>query len=111
MMIYGLDFVRTSTGKPVNSPFKYKLYSVPNLKLGQCSAMGQPQHQLSPIENSFGFFGKSIPPGEEKFVVNEGSACLLKRPGHPDIYFAVPIRPRPKVTPDSLTNTIVLDFD
>ena len=43
--------------------------------------------------------------------VNEGSACLLKRPGHPDIYFAVPIRPRPKVTPDSLTNTIVLDFD
>lgn len=30
----------------------------------------------------------------EKFLVIEGASYLLKRPGHKDIYFEVPTRPR-----------------
>ena len=111
LYIYGLDFVHKLTGKPVNSPFTFELWAVPNIKLQQHLAVGQPRYRIKPVENAFGYFGKDILPGEEKFIVNEGSGVLLKRKGHRDIYFTVPIRPRPKVALKELPNTDMLEFD
>ncbi|KII84215.1 hypothetical protein PLICRDRAFT_702144 [Plicaturopsis crispa FD-325 SS-3] len=103
---YCLDWVHSETGEAVNSPFgsQYELWSVPNRRTPMVPCASG---RLATAEQAFGMALKDIPPGQEKFVLVEGTACLFKRPGKQSIYFEVPVRPRPvNVDPDIL----VLDF-
>ncbi|KAI0033237.1 hypothetical protein K488DRAFT_48102 [Vararia minispora EC-137] len=95
---YGLDFVRTSTGKSENSPFQYDLFTVPNPDVQTAGPVFGPRSgRLFSVENGLGLRTDQIRPGAEKFILFEGMCCLLKRKGHRDVYFKVPVRPRPKV--------------
>ncbi|KAI0695268.1 hypothetical protein C8T65DRAFT_584467, partial [Cerioporus squamosus] len=89
---YCLDFVDTRTGVPVNSPFKFELWVVPDPDrpwLGSGSA------RVTSLDVAFGQRQDEILPGHEKFVLRDGQTCLLKRPGHRDVRFTVPVRRRP----------------
>ncbi|KAH9854445.1 hypothetical protein C2E23DRAFT_818719 [Lenzites betulinus] len=94
---YCMDFVESATGKPVNSPFQFELWGIPNLEtpwlsIPMCG-------QLRSIEKAHGIKQKDILPGEEKFILRDGQTCVLKRPGKRPFRFTVPIRrlPKPKV--------------
>lgn len=91
---YCLDFVLTSTGEPVNSPFKFDLLCLPdpNAPIGL-----MPIISMRPLEFAFGIPQHKIEPGEEKFLLHDGQHCLLRRPGHRDVRFKVPIRRRLQV--------------
>ncbi|EIW52413.1 uncharacterized protein TRAVEDRAFT_53836 [Trametes versicolor FP-101664 SS1] len=91
---YCLDFVLTSTGEPVNSPFKFDLLCLPdpNAPIGLTPIMS-----MHPLECAFGIPQHEIEPGEEKFLLHDGQHCLLRRPGHRDVRFTVPIRRRLQV--------------
>ncbi|OJT03899.1 hypothetical protein TRAPUB_8960 [Trametes pubescens] len=104
-MDYCLDFVLTSTGEPVNSPFKFELLCLPNPNAPIGSA---PIIRMCPLEHSFGIPQHKIEPGEEKFLLHDGQHCLLRRPGQRDVRFTVPIRRRPE--PEAPANTDVLYF-
>ena len=100
---YCLDFVRTDTGEPVNHPFKYELWKIPDpvapwLSLG---AM-----RLHTIEETFRVSADMLQPGAEKIFLSDGLTCLLKRPGERDIHFKVPIRTKPQPVGD----VHVIDF-
>jgi hypothetical protein len=88
---YCLDFVRKATGNPVNSPSGYEIWLVPNKKTPWLPV---PISRLYSIERSFGIAEEAILPGEEKFVLLEGTACLLQLPNKDTVYFEVPVRPR-----------------
>ncbi|KAI0029838.1 hypothetical protein K488DRAFT_79952 [Vararia minispora EC-137] len=94
---YGLDFVRTSTGKSENSPFQYDLFTVPDPDVQTAGPMMGPRSgRLFSVESGLGLKPSEIHPGAEKFILFEGACCLLKRKGHRDVYFKVPVRVRPK---------------
>ena len=85
---YCLDFVRTSTGQPVNSPFEFELWSVgASSTLFPCGAV-----RLRSLESSWGHSRQDVLPGAEKFVLTDGMVCLLKRPGQKPVRFTVPTR-------------------
>lgn len=89
---YCMDFVDTRTGTPVNSPFQFELWAVPDPAkpwLG-CGSL-----RIHNLESAFGYSDDQILPGHEKFVLRDGQTCLLKRPGKKDIRFTVPIRSTP----------------
>ena len=50
---------------------------------------------------------EDMPEGEEKFVLTEGMACRLGRPGLAAVYFEVPVRVRPVVE----DGDVVIRFD
>ena len=81
----------TKLGEPVNSPFEYELWVVPNKNVPWLPSTTS---RLYSLERSFGIPQEDILPGEEKFVLLEGTACLLKRPCMRSVYFEVPIRSR-----------------
>lgn len=89
---YCLDFVDTQTGRPVNSPFKFELWSIPNPST-PWSGLGS--YRVYSLEQSFRVPQPDIIPGDEKFVLRDGQTCLLKRPGHKDVRFTVPVRHQP----------------
>ncbi|KAI0351334.1 hypothetical protein OH77DRAFT_1429884 [Trametes cingulata] len=103
---YCMDFVTTATGEPVNSPFEYELWNIPN---PETPWLGIPVvGQLRSIEHAHGIEQKDILPGEERFVLRDGQTCMLTRPGMRPVWFTVPIRPRP---PSEALNTMDrLDF-
>ncbi|OJT03903.1 hypothetical protein TRAPUB_5404 [Trametes pubescens] len=103
---YCLDFVLTSTGEPVNSPFKFDLFTLPDPDAPVGSA---PAMRRRPLECAFGIPEHKIDPGEEKFLLRDGQHCLLRRPGHRDVRFKVPIRRRPKPPPPPV-DADILDF-
>ncbi|KAI0354797.1 hypothetical protein OH77DRAFT_1504486 [Trametes cingulata] len=90
---YCLDFVVTSTGQPVNSPFKFDLLCIPD---PDAPVPSGPIVRMRPLECSFGIPQDKIDPGEEKFLLRDGAHCILRRPGHRDVRFTVPIRRHPK---------------
>ncbi|KIM54179.1 hypothetical protein SCLCIDRAFT_392373 [Scleroderma citrinum Foug A] len=90
---YCLDFVHNATGKPVNSPFKYELWVVPSTSAPWLP--GAVKSRIYSLERCFGIPQQDILPGAEKFVLLEGTACLLVRPGMRSVYFKVPIRSPP----------------
>ncbi|OJT06186.1 hypothetical protein TRAPUB_2969 [Trametes pubescens] len=103
---YCLDFVRTSTGEPVNSPFKFDLLCLPdpNAPIGSAPIISK-----RALECAFGIPQHEIEPGAEKFLLHDGQHCLLRRPGHRDVRFKVPIRRRPK--PEAApVDADILDF-
>ena len=81
-----MDFVHSATDKPVNSPFKFELWSVPN------SMVPCPSMRIRSLERSWGVAPAELVAGEEKFVLKDGMTCVLRRPGHRDLRFTVPIR-------------------
>ena len=95
-----MDFVHTSTGEPVNSPFAFELWST-----ADASSLG-PAFRLVSLERSWGYSQQDIIPGGEKFVLRDGMRCLLRRPGRKDLRFTVPIRAVPVEAP----GTDDLDF-
>ncbi|KAI0373770.1 hypothetical protein BV20DRAFT_962355 [Pilatotrama ljubarskyi] len=90
---YCLDFLLTETGEPVNSPFEFDLLCIPDPNVPVPSG---PIVRMRPLECSFGIRQDKINPGEEKFLLRDGQHCVLRRPGHRDVRFTVPIRRRPK---------------
>ncbi len=86
---YCMDFVDSATGEPVNSPFEFELWGIPNpdtpwLSFPICG-------QLRPIERAHGIKRKEIRPGAEKFVLRDGQTCVLARPGKRSLHFLVPV--------------------
>ncbi|KAI1782526.1 hypothetical protein LXA43DRAFT_1103894 [Ganoderma leucocontextum] len=86
---YCMDFVLTSTGHPVNSPFKFELWVVPSSSTPWLGGLPMRIHSL---ERVYGYQDAKISPGVEKFLLKDGQTCLLKRPGHRNLRFTVPIR-------------------
>ena len=106
---YCLDFIVTATGEQINTPKGYELWTVPNKKtpFALCPAgrlysvdrgAGAPRGDLDAIAA----VGDS-----EKYLLMEGMACRLIRPGMKNIYFEVPIRPRAQQEDDD----VVIKFD
>ncbi|KAI0033236.1 hypothetical protein K488DRAFT_85079 [Vararia minispora EC-137] len=96
---YGLDFIRTSTGKSENSPFQYDLFTVPDPDAQTAGPIFGPRSgRLFSVESGLGLEPSEIRPGAERFILSEGMCCLLKRKGHRDVYFKVPVRIRPKAS-------------
>ncbi|KAI0701419.1 hypothetical protein C8T65DRAFT_579624 [Cerioporus squamosus] len=85
---YCLDFVETSTHRPVNSPFEFELWAIGS----HTSPNVYGPVRLRSLESAFGYAQRDITPGEEKFVLTDGMTCLLTRPGHKPIRFTVPTR-------------------
>ncbi|PIL31361.1 hypothetical protein GSI_06060 [Ganoderma sinense ZZ0214-1] len=86
---YCMDFVLTSTGEPVNSPFKFDLWTVPSTTTPWLGGMSM---RVYSMEKRYGHRDEDIVPGVEKFLLRDGQTCLLRRPGHRDLRFTVPIR-------------------
>ncbi|KAI0663614.1 hypothetical protein C8Q70DRAFT_369946 [Cubamyces menziesii] len=88
-----MNFVHTATGQAVNSPFPYKLWSVPNPAMSWLSI--PMTGQLKSAEYTFGIRPEDILPCEEKFFLRDGQTCLfMKRPGKRSLRFTVSIRQR-----------------
>jgi hypothetical protein len=87
---YCLDFISSATHKPINSPFEYELWAIPNR---HTPWLPMPSFRIYSIEESAGIAQKDILPGEEKFVLLEGTACTLLRPDMQPVDFQVPVRP------------------
>ncbi|OJT05946.1 hypothetical protein TRAPUB_3133 [Trametes pubescens] len=87
---YCLDFVDSATGEPVNSPFDYELWAVPDPDAPWLSL--PMTGKLRSIERGHGIKQKDILPGEEKFVLRDGQTCVLMRPGKRPARFTVPLR-------------------
>ncbi|KAI1781861.1 hypothetical protein LXA43DRAFT_1078154 [Ganoderma leucocontextum] len=78
---YCLDFVDKKTGKPVSSPLGFELWSsIPDS--GATSWLGGVMTRMP-------YLGKA---GAEKFVLRDGQTYVLKRLGHKDVQFKVPVR-------------------
>ena len=111
MTYYGhfcLDFYDTDRKAPVNLPAGHGLYpggpSMP--PIGFASGPGQylpwPKGVRDGMNSrlkvpAFGSWERnmgmhSFPEGEEKWSFPEGSSLVLKRDGHPDFMFQVPVR-------------------
>ncbi|TFK78043.1 hypothetical protein K466DRAFT_607384 [Polyporus arcularius HHB13444] len=104
---YCLDFVDTRTGVPVNSPFQYELWGVPNSGL----SFGVGATPITNLESAFGVRQEDISPGHEKFLLTDGQTCLLRRPGHKDVRFTVPIRRQPAAAASRAADDVhVLDL-
>ncbi|KAI0676666.1 hypothetical protein C8Q78DRAFT_998828 [Trametes maxima] len=103
---YCLDFVETETGKPVNSPFEYELWGIPD---PEAPWLSMPMSgKLRSIECAHGIKQKDILPGHEKFILRDGQTCVLIRPGKRCLRFTVPLR---KLGPDvELESMDVLDL-
>ncbi len=101
---YCLDFV-DAAGKPVNSPFEFELWGVPDPDAPWLSipAAGK----LRSAEHTFGFKQKDILPGAEKFILRDGQTCVLMRPGKRPLRFTVPLR---KVESDVVEDVDVVDL-
>lgn len=84
-----MDFVLTSTGQAINSPFTFELWILPNASTPWLGGLPMRIHSL---ERMRGCREADISPGAEKFLLRDGQTCLLTRPGHRDLRFIVPIR-------------------
>ncbi|KAL7279563.1 hypothetical protein ACG7TL_005962 [Trametes sanguinea] len=105
---YCLDFVDTASGEPVNSPFEFELWGIPDPDtpwLGTSISM-----KLRSMEQSHGIKQKDILPGHEKFLLRDGQTCALIRPGKPKIRFTVPVRKHPDTPQAVQEDEIVLKF-
>ncbi|KAL7280687.1 hypothetical protein PYCCODRAFT_1432596 [Trametes coccinea BRFM310] len=103
---YCMDFIDSATGEPVNSPFEYELWVVPD---PDTPWLGMPMcQQMRSIERIHGIKQEDILPGHEKFILRDGLTCVLNRPGKPGVRFTVPVRKQPDAKPPPEIH--VLDF-
>ncbi len=103
---YCLDFVDSATGEPVNSPFEYELWAVPD---PDTPWLSMPiTGKLRSIERGHGIKQEDILLGEEKFVLRDGQTCVLMRSGKQPVRFTVPLR-RVETT-DVVEDVYVIDL-
>ncbi|KAI9061180.1 hypothetical protein FKP32DRAFT_1678509 [Trametes sanguinea] len=105
---YCLDFVDSASGEPVNSPFEFELWGVPNPATPWLTV--QIAQKMRSIERAHGIKQTDILPGHEKFILRDGQTCVLIRPGQPNIRFTVPVRRHPDALQVAPVNEIVLDL-
>ncbi|OJT05947.1 hypothetical protein TRAPUB_3134 [Trametes pubescens] len=103
---YCLDFVDSATGEPVNSPFEYELWAVPDPDAPWLSL--PITGKLRSIERGHGIKQADILPGREKFILRDGQTCVLMRPGKQPVRFTVPLR-RVETT-DVVEDVYVIDL-
>ena len=87
-----MDFVDTASGEPVNSPFEFELWIIPE---AGTEFVPKRVHSLETIN---GLRQDDIRPGAEKFLLRDGETYLLKFPRRKNIRFRVPVR-RERVVP------------
>ncbi|OSC98175.1 hypothetical protein PYCCODRAFT_1418180 [Trametes coccinea BRFM310] len=105
---YCLDFVDSASGEPVNSPFEFELWGIPD---PDTPWLGVPiSMELSSMERSHGIKQEDILPGHEKFLLRDGQTCVLIRPGKPRVRFTVPVRRHPDTVQVAPEVEVVLDF-
>ncbi|OSC98173.1 hypothetical protein PYCCODRAFT_1447577 [Trametes coccinea BRFM310] len=103
---YCLDFVDSASGEPVNSPFEFELWGIPD---PDAPWLGIPiTMQLRSMEQSHGIKQADILPGHEKFLLRDGQTCVLIRPGKPKVRFTVPVRKHPDTPQARAEDEIVL---
>ncbi|KAJ6622711.1 hypothetical protein B0H10DRAFT_1787591, partial [Mycena sp. CBHHK59/15] len=91
--LYLLDFFDPIKDTAVNSPTDFQIHPIP-----PTGTFGLPGPLVS-MEVAMKIEQKDILPGEERFGVAESSVCRLVRPGKPDFYFSIPVRPMAGVPP------------
>ena len=94
---WGMDFVNTASGEPVNSPLEYELWTIPQAETGFA-----PRRVYS-IEKINGVRHDAMRPGAERFHLKDGETYLLKFPRRKNIRFRVPMR-RERVVPVEQTH-------
>ncbi|KAH9890100.1 hypothetical protein C8Q73DRAFT_793446 [Cubamyces lactineus] len=105
---YCLDFVDSASGEPVNSPFEFELWGVPN---PETPWLSMPiTMRMRSIENAHGIRQEDILPGHEKFILRDGLTCVLIRPGKPKIQFTVPVRKLPEQPQASREDVVIVDL-
>ncbi|KAI0371538.1 hypothetical protein BV20DRAFT_1043208 [Pilatotrama ljubarskyi] len=105
---YCLDFVDSASGEPVNSPFEFELWGVPDPETPWLSV--PITQKIRSIERAHGIKQEDILPGHEKFILRDGLTCVLIRPGKPKIQFTVPIRKLPQAPAAALEEVIVFEL-
>ncbi|OSD05427.1 hypothetical protein PYCCODRAFT_1465324 [Trametes coccinea BRFM310] len=96
---YCMDFVDSATGEPVNSPFEFELWGIPD---PETPWLGMPIcQQMHSIERIHGIKQEDILPGHEKFILRDGQTFALIRPGKIGMRFTVPVRKQPEAEPSS----------
>ncbi|OSD05434.1 hypothetical protein PYCCODRAFT_1465330 [Trametes coccinea BRFM310] len=94
---YCMDFVDSATGKPVNSPFEFELWGIPD---PETPWLGMPIcQQMHSIERIHGIKQEDILPGHEKFILRDGQTFALIRPGKIGMRFTAPVREQPETEP------------
>ena len=88
---YCIDFVKDDTHEPVDAPFgQYDLYALPS-RAGYALAMEGP---LQTFEANMGIPEDERRPGEQKYIVIDGTRCRLYGPSlRKPVEFVVPSRP------------------
>ncbi|KAI0326910.1 hypothetical protein GY45DRAFT_1258057 [Cubamyces sp. BRFM 1775] len=107
---YCMDFVDSASGEPVNSPFEFELWGVPD---PDTPWLSMPiTMRMRSIENVHGIKQEDILPGHEKFILRDGLTCVLIRPGKPKIQFQVPVRKLPgqPEQPQAAQEVVILDL-
>ncbi|KAJ7507244.1 hypothetical protein B0H11DRAFT_2219071 [Mycena galericulata] len=66
----------------------------------------RPKVPLLSVEEISGIRREDIRPGEERFAVEEGTPCRLKREGKADFLFRIPEHPKPPVPDIGFTQSI-----
>ncbi|KAJ7201582.1 hypothetical protein GGX14DRAFT_371075, partial [Mycena pura] len=83
--LYFFDVYDKDKRTAVNSPRSFRFSTV------------RPKRRLFSTEEAHGIRQEDIPPGEERFLVQEGTACRLQRTGKEDFLFRIPCRPQPVI--------------
>ena len=93
-----VDFVRTSTGKPVDCPPGFEFWAVSTGPAG----LALPFRRLRSLDDTFSCIKLKLPQPVQRsesdadtFVVRDGQTYLVKRPGQCNIHFTVPNRQPP----------------
>ncbi|KAI9061229.1 hypothetical protein FKP32DRAFT_1576683 [Trametes sanguinea] len=102
---YCMDIVDTATQQPVNSPFEFELWVIPN---PNAPWLSMPSGCVRSLERCFGIAQQDILPGEERWLLRDGQTCLLRRPGKRDVQFTVPRRKQPQ--PAAAYDADILEF-
>ncbi|CDO76724.1 hypothetical protein BN946_scf184796.g18 [Trametes cinnabarina] len=105
---YCLDFVRTASGEPVDLPFTFDLFCIPDPNA--LASTGGPIVSMRPLQCAFGIPRDEISPGTEKFLLRDGAHCVLQRPGHRDVRFTVPILRRQPRLPMQHVDAHILEL-
>ena len=62
------------------------------------------------LERIYGNRDEDVAPGAEKFLLMDGQTCLLKRPGHRDLRFTIPLRAAAMQAADTGQDVDAIDF-
>ncbi|KAJ7693583.1 hypothetical protein B0H17DRAFT_1059079, partial [Mycena rosella] len=70
----------------------------------------RPAMRLMSMEEASGIRPEDILPGEERFAVEDGTLCRLRREGAADFFFRMPYHPPPTFLDIGVTQPIPFPF-